>query len=166
MFEPLIEGSDRRYLRKPSEALRGAITRLSPVVDLTDELEELNRERNRVIHGTITPNDIRHPNLHLGPKLMSSKIMGVTWPETYIVPMLQAMERQKREVRERYTNELDKSDILDLTKRVKIVSRELDERYLRKLQSDRNKLIRKKIEDWDAHGWTNEIDQEYSDDAS
>ena len=148
-FEPLSEGSTRRFLDKPYEYLNEPIKRLSEFVTLDDDLVDLNRRRNQIIHGTIIPSDIRHHNLNSEPILVSSKLMGVMWADAYVVPTFQALVDGQLG---RYKRMYRRSDIRNLTMRVSDVSRELDGAYLLQLYSKTMQLMKDRLKELEEDG--------------
>ncbi len=148
VFKPLTQASTRRFLERPHESLNKPIQRLHNDLALKEDLIKLNRRRNHIIHGSIAPNHVEHPNIYDEPLLISSKLMGIIWPETHVVPTMKEVFEGKMG---RYKRMYRKTDISDMTNRVMAVTRELDARHLRSLQTATIRLVREKLEQIDEN---------------
>ena len=131
-FHPMPTLDPRSFLNKP-EAHRPvsvAIERLIGKVDLQSSLDELNKRRNRIIHGAISPDHHSNSAFRNGPVLMSSRLIGYAWADKHPIPtFISATEGELK----RYQDILEIGDVTELTTTVKDVIRELDTKYLRSL---------------------------------
>ncbi|MCY4475709.1 MAG: hypothetical protein OXC83_09795 [Chloroflexi bacterium] len=134
-FHPMPTLDPRSFLNR-SEAhqpVSFAIERLSGKVDLQSSLDELNRRRNRIIHGAISPDLYSDSEFRTGPVLMSSKLIGFAWADKFPIPTL--MSATYGELK-RYGGILEIGDITELTELIAEAISELDAKYLRSLRDE------------------------------
>lgn len=132
VFHPMPTLDPRSFLNgsEAHQPVSFAIERLSGKVDLQSSLDELNRRRNRIIHGAISPDRYSDSEFRTGPVLMSSKLIGFAWADKHPIPtFISATDGELK----RYQDILEISDVTELTTTVKDVIRELDTKYLRSL---------------------------------
>ena len=128
-FHPMPTLDPRSFLNR-SEAhqpVSFAIERLNGKVDLQSSLDELNKRRNRIIHGAISPDRYIESKFRNAPVLMSSKLTGFVWADKHPIPTFMSMSDGELE---RYGYILEIGDIIELTATVVDVTRELDIKYL------------------------------------
>ena len=128
-FHPIATFDPRTFLKKSKahQPVSRAIKRLKEKLDLEICLDELSKRRNRIIHGTISPQRYTASSFRNGPVLMSSRILGFTWVDRHPIPTLISVTEGELE---RYRDFLEKSDVCDLTTTVSKAIRELDSKYL------------------------------------
>ena len=131
-FHPIAILDSRSFLKK-SEAhqpVSDAIRRLKGKIDLQVCLDELNKRRNRIIHGAISSHRYNSRDFDPSPVLISSRLVGFAWVDKHPIPTFRSTSEGELK---RYRDILNRKEISDLTAKVEAVTRELDAKYLHSL---------------------------------
>lgn len=145
-FLPIATLAPRSFLKKSRahNPVSDAIRRLEGKIDEQVCLEELNKRRNRIIHGAISSDRYTFSVFETSPVLISSRLVGFAWADRHPIPTLRSTS--EGELR-RYRDILNRRDISDLIEKVEAVTRELDTKYLLPLQDELTKPDEMPIDD-------------------
>ena len=141
---PILDVRSFLHKSEAHQPVSLAIERLTGKVNLQSCLNELNKRRNRIIHGAISPNRYIESDFRNGPVLMSSKLTGFVWTDMHPIPTFMSVYDGELE---RYGYILEIGDIKELTENIVDVTRELDAKYLRSLWDEMVKTNKTGLDD-------------------